>query len=167
MLCRSAVDNSLWVLTANAGDSRGLKYEPSIGKVEQITKDHSLVQKLVDSGVISSDEAFNHPGRNIVTRTVGSLRSPEDVDFRVTPVKNGDIIIMATDGYTDQFDPKRMAQVITPVGVESYVTAQNGIDLKKFANGLAQRAENIQTLTNAPQAKPDDIGIAIMRINVH
>ena len=54
---------------AHVGDSRG--YYVADGKITQVTKDHSLVQEMVDAGIITPEEAKNHPRKNIITRALG------------------------------------------------------------------------------------------------
>ena len=65
----------------NVGDSR--LYMFAHGQLRQITKDHSLVQFLLDSGKITGDEAENHPNRNVITRAIGPERSIEADIFSV------------------------------------------------------------------------------------
>lgn len=82
------------VVVAHVGDSRAYLYGSAI---KPITKDHSLVQVMVDSGKITEDEAKNHPDRNIITRAVGIL-SFVDVEFDVVDIGSGESILLCTDG---------------------------------------------------------------------
>ena len=79
------------------GDSRAYLFRD--GKLEQLTKDHSFVQELIDAGAITKAEAEKHPNRNVVTRAVG-IADPEQRDpaqMRVD-VRAGDRILLCTDG---------------------------------------------------------------------
>ena len=80
-----------------AGDSRG--YLARDGELVQLTRDHSLVQQLVDLGEITADEAETHPNGNVVTRAVGADRALE-VDSVSGVISPGDAFILASDGLT-------------------------------------------------------------------
>ncbi len=80
----------------NIGDSR--IYALKDGKLSQISKDHSFVQYLIDSGAITREEAKNHPNRNIILRAVGISEEAEgDIFF----VDGYDLLLMCTDGLTN------------------------------------------------------------------
>jgi serine/threonine protein phosphatase PrpC len=89
-----------------AGDSRA--YRVRAGEAEQLTRDHSLVQDLVDAGILSSAEAENHPNSNVITRAVGV-----DDKLRIDSVSGdlapGDIFLIASDGLTRHADAARIA----------------------------------------------------------
>jgi PPM family protein phosphatase len=79
------------------GDSRAYLWRD--GTLEQLTKDHSFVQELIDAGAITRDEADSHPNRNVVTRAVG-IADPVDrapAQLRMD-LRSGDKILLCTDG---------------------------------------------------------------------
>jgi PPM family protein phosphatase len=79
------------------GDSRAYLWRD--GHLEQLTKDHSFVQELIDAGAITSAEAERHPNRNVVTRAVG-IADPADrgpAQLRVD-LRQGDRLLLCTDG---------------------------------------------------------------------
>ncbi|MGN1195015.1 MAG: Stp1/IreP family PP2C-type Ser/Thr phosphatase [Acutalibacteraceae bacterium] len=80
---------------AHVGDSRA--YIISDKKIRQITKDHSLVQEMYDKGQITKEQFDNHPNKNIITRALGVSEEVE-IDFDSEDVKEGDVIILCTDG---------------------------------------------------------------------
>jgi serine/threonine protein phosphatase Stp1 len=80
-----------------AGDSRG--YRVRDGRIAQLTRDHSLVQDLVDAGMIEADEAEGHPNANVVTRAVGATDVLR-VDAVGGEVRGGDTFMLASDGLT-------------------------------------------------------------------
>lgn len=89
-----------------AGDSRA--YMLRDGQVTQITRDHSLVQSLVDAGMLSPVEALDHPNANIITRAVGV--SPDlQVDTVRGDVVPGDQFILGSDGVTRLVDNQELA----------------------------------------------------------
>lgn len=83
------------VYLGHVGDSRG--YLIRKGQVTQLTKDHSLVQELLDNGTITSEEVEKHPQKNIITRALGT-ESTIDVDYHEISLETGDIILLCTDG---------------------------------------------------------------------
>lgn len=85
-------------VVASVGDSRC--YHIRNGEITQITKDHSLVQELVDSGAITPEEAKNYPMRNVITRSVG-LKDDVLVDFYDVSIEKGDMLLLCTDGLTN------------------------------------------------------------------
>jgi len=86
--------------TAHVGDSRA--YAIRGQRIFRITRDHSLVQDLIDSGALSEQQAIGHPDANKITRALGML--PEvDVELRPDPMEifADDIFLLATDGLSD------------------------------------------------------------------
>ena len=80
----------IWV-----GDSR--IYRLRNGQLQQLTRDHSHVQELINRGLIKPEEAENHPMSNIITRAVGS--APElDIDKRTETALPGDVFLLCSDG---------------------------------------------------------------------
>lgn len=89
------------VFFANVGDSRG--YHITNGSIQQITKDHSAVQELVDSGHLTERQAKIHPNKNIITRAIG-VEDEVEFDFFEVTASPGDIIILCSDGLTNHVD---------------------------------------------------------------
>ena len=95
----------------HVGDSR--LYLLREGTLTQITKDHSLVQELVDAGKMSPDTARVHPQRNIIRNAVG-LESTLKIDSGSYPINRGDIVLACTDGLHDMIiDDSEIASLIT------------------------------------------------------
>ena len=163
IVCESPDGKRRFLVTANVGDSRVYRYRAGSGAVDQLTVDHSLVQSLVAAGIVKPDEAFTHPQRNAVYRTVGSLKNPNDIGFRVTEIQDGDIFLAVSDGVSDNITPQGLPAAVHSEFQAAYDPTTKKPDLKKFASGLAQRARNIQTGTRAEYAKPDDICVAVLR----
>lgn len=93
---------------ANVGDSRLYVLGADM---EQITKDHSYVQEMVRRGEISPEVARIHPDRNIITRAVGGGREVE-VDFFEVELKDGDRILMCSDGLTDMLEDEEIFEIV-------------------------------------------------------
>lgn len=95
-------------VVAHVGDSRAYLVNNSITR---LTKDHSLVQLMVDTGKITEDEAITHPERNIITRAVG-IQNFVDVDIDVFDISDNDNILLCTDGLTTVVDEESIVNVI-------------------------------------------------------
>ena len=79
----------------NVGDSRA--YHINRGGIQQITKDHSVVGDLVDSGNLTHEQARNHPQRNLITKALGPEASVQP-DFFEVYWKQGDFVLLCSDG---------------------------------------------------------------------
>ncbi len=93
------------------GDSRCYIYNPLSG-LRPLTKDHSLVQELVDSGQISEKEAFTHPDNNVITRGLGDVDSqatPDIVSYQLSP---NDTILLCSDGLCGYCTNKEIERVM-------------------------------------------------------
>jgi protein phosphatase len=94
----------------NVGDSRG--YLLNKEGVRKITVDHSLVELMVQRGELSSEQAKSYPGKNYITRAVGT--EPEvECDVYRCPILPGDFLLLCTDGLTNQLaDQELLFEVI-------------------------------------------------------
>ncbi len=116
------------LLVSNVGDSRAYLYANDI--LTQITVDHSYVQMLVDSGKITEEEARVHPRRNEITRAIGILHDVE-YDFYCSKVRQGDMLLLCTDGLTSVCSDSEIKQVL-----------KSGRGLKKLVNRLIDLANS-------------------------
>ncbi|MBR4050955.1 MAG: Stp1/IreP family PP2C-type Ser/Thr phosphatase [Clostridia bacterium] len=91
------VDSTAYI--SHVGDSRAYVVTEN-GSLCQLTRDHSVVQDLVENGSITRDEAKNYPGKNIITRALG-VEETVSVDFCEEDISDGDILLMCTDGLTN------------------------------------------------------------------
>ncbi|HSH03027.1 MAG TPA: PP2C family serine/threonine-protein phosphatase [Anaerolineae bacterium] len=82
---------------ANVGDSRGYLWRK--GGLRQITRDQSLVAKLVEEGAITPEEALRHPHRNVILSSLGGEDRPQ-IEIFVEPVQSGDRVLLCSDGLT-------------------------------------------------------------------
>lgn len=105
---------ALWLcegqaIFAHVGDSR--IYRLRNGLLTQLTVDHSLVQEMVDSGVISRDEALHSTRRHIITRALG-VRESVEVDIAVASLSPGDRYLLCSDGLSDMVDDTALAALL-------------------------------------------------------
>jgi PPM family protein phosphatase len=96
---------------AHVGDSRFYLFRQ--GALIGATKDHSKVQYLVDQGVIAPDEVPLHPDRNKIFSCLGGLVDPVIDLSKRTPLRNGDVMVLATDGLWSVMPQGEMATMIT------------------------------------------------------
>ena len=96
-------------IIGHIGDSRA--YLVRDGAIEQVTRDHSWVQEQVDRGMITPEQAKNHPQSNIITRALGTEAYPTP-DLYNGDVQAGDVFLLASDGLTDMVSEGRMLTVI-------------------------------------------------------
>lgn len=97
LVLAAVIDDVIIVL--NVGDSRC--YAINRRSIELVTKDHSFVNLLVDTGEITEEEAMRHPRRNIVTKAMGTEKLIQPDIFRLRN-KQYDYILLASDGLTDE-----------------------------------------------------------------
>lgn len=98
-----------------AGDSRA--YRLRHGRLRQLTRDHSLVQELVDAGMLDAASAAGHPNANIVTRAVGASASL-DLDSIAGEAQPGDRFLLCSDGLTRHVDDEEIESILLDRRVE-------------------------------------------------
>jgi serine/threonine protein phosphatase PrpC len=101
--------NTLYV--AHAGDSRCYRWRS--GQLQPLTSDHTLVAKMVSSGMISQEQAEHHDLRNVVTNAVGGGRSGVEPEVHKHTVVPGDIVLLCTDGLTGHLSDQEIASVLS------------------------------------------------------
>ena len=122
-----ATVNNDTLTVANVGDSR--LYIISAEKtITQITRDHSLVEEMVRMGGIDRVSARNHPDKNIITRAIGATGNV-NIDFFEVSLKEGDVILMCSDGLSNMLEDKDILEIVT-----------TNDDLQTTANALVSAA---------------------------
>ena len=124
-----------------AGDSRA--YRLRGGAIVRLSRDHSLVQDLVDAGMIKPEEAERHENSNVITRAVG-VREVLEVDSVGGDAEPGDIFLLASDGLTMLVDDRELAEELS-----------NG-SLDEVAHRLLE--------TVLARGAPDNVSLIIVRL---
>lgn len=131
---------------AHIGDSRIYRFRD--GELTQITSDHTFVQRLVDSGQITEDEAKTHPRRSVLMRVLGDVASQPEIDTTVQATQPGDIWLICSDGLCGYVDERVIRNEL-----------RRGGELDQLVNNLIDRAlengapDNVTVSLVAPEVK--------------
>ena len=101
----SAVSYAGGTVITNVGDSRA--YHITKDSIVRITKDHSLVERMVDRGDITAEEARHHPNRNLITRALGPDMSALSDEY-ICPLGPGEFLLLCSDGLVDTVTDQEM-----------------------------------------------------------
>ncbi len=119
------------VYFGQVGDSRC--YLIRGNQIQQMTKDHSLVQQLVDEGLLDKSEMENHPDKNVILRSLG-VKPAVDVDISYAPTAPGDVFLLCSDGLSGLVADQEMLQIVS-------AGLRNGAgDLRKICEQLVDLA---------------------------
>lgn len=131
---------------ANVGDSRCYIIKDSL--LQQVTKDHSLVQELLDSGTINEEQASVHPNKNIITRSLGTSFKVE-VDTYSIDLKDVSKVMLCTDGLFNSLTKEEMYEII--------VTNSNEAACRKLVELSKQRGgrDNITVIIFEGECRDD------------
>jgi PPM family protein phosphatase len=134
-------------IIAHVGDSRA--YLLRHGRLQSLTRDHTIVEELVDRGVLAAEEADRHPYKNVLSRNLGA--KPETrVDVLELEIKPGDRLLLCSDGLYGYASTEAM-QYLLGSGDAPENVARDLIDLALRGGG----GDNVTTIViEAPQAAP-------------
>jgi protein phosphatase len=142
------------VVFGHVGDSRAYRLRGT--ELEQITTDHSLVAELVQSGVLTPEEAERHPQRSAITRAVGTERAIEADVFSV-PGRPGDLFLLCSDGLTDMLTEDEIAAAILGAERDPAAAAKALVDAANEHGGEDNITVVLFELAEGePDATPDE-----------
>lgn len=126
-----------WILGTKAyvawcGDSRCYLFNQKVG-YSRLSNDHSYVQELVDKGELEPEMAFDHPYSNIITRCLGDTQSQAEPDVRIQQLKDGDIIMLCSDGLCGYCRDEQISEVV--MGSEDMQECRNKLISAALAAG--------------------------------
>lgn len=147
------------VVIGNVGDSRAYLWRE--GTLEQITKDQSLVARLVEEGAITADEAATHPHRNIILSSIGSEKRPP-IDLYERDMQPGDLLLLCSDGLIRHVEDDEIGAII------------GSMDKGDAADDLVRLARNrggednisVAIIQFGPRLGQDELGIETVRPQV-
>jgi protein phosphatase len=134
-------------IVGHVGDSRC--YHVRHGTTTQLTNDHSRVGEMLRSGLITPEQAANHPARSMISRTVGSEPSVQ-VDIIRQPTQAGDTFILCSDGLWDVVGRREMTDVVGAIGTPDMPTVIAAADAL-IGTALARNS-------------PDNVTLLVVRI---
>lgn len=149
---------------AHIGDSRLYLYRN--GRLAQITKDHTFVQRLVDSGRITEDEAKIHPRRSVLMRVLGDVDSSPEIDTQVLETQPGDIWLLCSDGLCGYVDDRDIE-----LALRRRTSLQGAIDSlidRSLMNGAPDNVTVVLVEASKdaqPERAPELVGSAANPIN--
>jgi serine/threonine protein phosphatase PrpC len=121
---------------AHAGDSR--LYFLREKEIVQLTEDHSFVNEMLKAGIITPEQAKNHPKANVITRSVG-IKSHVEPELTTVELKEGDSMMLCSDGLYEYYDESELVD---------YMLNNNKESLHKLIQGANERGgkDNITTI---------------------
>jgi protein phosphatase len=140
------------VVVAHVGDSRAYRFRN--GKLERLTRDHSLVEEMRRKGQLTDEQAEEHPQRSIITRALGP--EPEvEVDVRTVPALPEDVFLLCSDGLTTMIGEASIAKLIA--GATSLDAAVRAlVDEANRAGGRDNITAVLFRVEDAAQPAPAD-----------
>ncbi len=130
----------------NVGDSRVYRFADD--RLEQVTVDHSLVQEMVDAGLIGPEQAEGHPDSNIITRSVGFGELPA-TDYWTVPVLSGLRLLICSDGLTKEL-PDELISLHLAAGFDAHKTATALVTAALAAGGRDNVTVVVVDVVEAP-----------------
>jgi serine/threonine protein phosphatase PrpC len=134
-------DNYYYI--AHVGDSRA--YLLRDGALDQLTRDHSLVWHLLESGVLRKEDLSSHPQKNLITRSIGPHPIVE-VDLERGDIREGDVFLLCSDGLTDVVSDESIRRILSNSGDHSQEIGEMLVDTANQNGG------------------PDNITVVVIRL---
>jgi protein phosphatase len=106
----AAVSLGLSLVTGHVGDSRGYLFRN--GQLHQLTRDHRLVQTMLDLGELTPEQAATDPRRHLLLRSFSAADDTYQGDFQQLMLADGDQLLLCTDGLTDMVDNETIGSVL-------------------------------------------------------
>jgi serine/threonine protein phosphatase PrpC len=148
--CVSVLVHEYGADVAHVGDSRA--YLLRHDSIERLTRDHSMVQEMVDAGLLRADEAARHPEANRITRALGTRPDVEaEVRPDAVPLGAGDALLLCSDGLTDLVEERELLSITRsalPSGVA--VVCQRLVELANERGGHDNTSVIVLWLAEVP-----------------
>jgi protein phosphatase len=120
------------MLVAHLGDSR--LYMLRDGKFSQVTRDHSLLQEQIDSGIITPEQAKKAQHKNLVTKALG-IDPTVEPEIHEYPTKQGDVFLLCSDGLCDMVEDEDIGMTLQTLGGNLKLAAQQLVQMANDNGG--------------------------------
>jgi serine/threonine protein phosphatase PrpC len=120
------------VTYGHVGDSR--LYLLREGRLERLTRDHTVVQEQLEQGSISAEQARHAPNRNVLTRAIG-IDAEVEADVRTIAIRRGDLYLLCSDGLTDMMTDDEIGSTLLACEADPTIAAERLIELANEAGG--------------------------------
>jgi PPM family protein phosphatase len=149
------------MVIAHIGDSR--IYRLREGVLEQITSDHTFVQRLVDSGRITPEEAAVHPRRSVLMRVLGDVDADPDIDTHIVDTQPGDRWLLCSDGLSGYVSERDIAETL--LTVDDVELAAHKLITQSLSEGAPDNVTVVvvrvaESLDISPPSEPRMVGAA-------
>ena len=141
------------VTIAHIGDSRC--YRQRGGKLEQVTRDHSLLQEQIDSGLLTKEAAKRSQNKNLVTRALG-IEPAVEAEIHTYPAQEGDVYLVCSDGLNDMVEDDDIEMTLEALGANLQLAAEQ---LVQMANDNGGRDNISVVLIKVKKDFPADAGL--------
>lgn len=144
-----------WVVGTTAhivwcGDSRAYLFNPKSGII-RLTKDHSYVQELVDTGKLDAELAFDHPNSNIITRSLGDTPKKAQPDYVCRELQQDDMLLLCSDGLCGLCRDEKIGEVMA-LSEDMNQCRDNLIDAALQAGGYDNVTVALMQITSGDDA---------------
>src|SRR5205085_8696516 len=129
---------------ANVGDSR--TYLLRRGELKALTKDHSLVARLVEAKQIEPDEVYSHPQRNLIYRSLGAGHKTVDPDVFHEVLRDGDTLLLCSDGLWEMVRHEDLRRVLSEKSSPQKI-CDTLIDMAKACGGEDNLTAEVVTVS--------------------
>ncbi len=137
---------------AHVGDSRIYRVRGDV--MQRMTRDHTMVQRLVDDGILAPEDAENHPNANVISRSLGGHPAVEvELGPETLDLLEGDIFVLCSDGLSGLVSEKEIARVVTTM--EPPEAAHHLIDRANQEGGHDNITVEIIRIGDQPEAVHD------------
>ena len=147
--CTAAILDHERLVIAQVGDSRA--YLLHQGRLQQITRDHSLMADMIEAGQITPEEAKTHPKRAIITRALGSSPHTQSDLYEIN-VEPGDRLLLCSDGLSGMLDDTELARTLSRVKDPQHCASQL-VDEANVAGGIDNITAIVVDVTGFEEAR--------------
>ena len=126
------------------GDSR--VYLGRGGEVRRLTRDHTVVQRMIEEGILTEDEARTHPSGHILTSSLGQVGA--ELELATVPLEEGDVFLLCSDGLWGYVSEAQMARELRCAAADGSITADALLSLALGAGA------------------PDNVSIVLLRVSL-